>query len=61
LFDQNHRVIGQLHGGYASCTSKTADWYGRLNVSWEGGGTPSTRLKDHLDPDNSGVEFVDTL
>src|SRR5690606_19914610 len=26
LFDQNHRVIGQLHGGYASCSSKTSDW-----------------------------------
>jgi V8-like Glu-specific endopeptidase len=61
LFDQNHRVIGQLHGGYASCTSKTADWYGRLHVSWEGEGSSSTRLKDHLDPDNTGLEVVDTL
>jgi lysyl endopeptidase len=61
LFDQNHRVIGQLHGGYASCSSKTADWYGRIYTSWEGGGSSSNRLKDHLDPDNTGAEFVDTL
>ncbi|MCP4592576.1 MAG: trypsin-like peptidase domain-containing protein, partial [bacterium] len=39
LFDQNHRVIGQLHGGYASCTSQTSDWYGRIFTSWTGGNT----------------------
>ncbi len=61
LFDQNHRVIGQLHGGYASCSSKTSDWYGRISVSWEGAGTPDTRLKDHLDPIASEEEFVDTI
>ncbi|UCD16703.1 MAG: hypothetical protein JSV44_09610 [Candidatus Zixiibacteriota bacterium] len=59
LFDQNHRIIGQLHGGYASCTSITSDWYGKLARSWEGGGTPETRLKDWLDPDNTGTMFLD--
>jgi lysyl endopeptidase len=61
LFDQNHRVIGQLHGGYASCSSQTSDWYGRFFVSWEGGGTTSTSLKSHLDPDSTGDMFTDTL
>jgi len=61
LFDQNHRVIGQLHGGYASCSSQTSDWYGRIHVSWEGDGTPSSRLKDHLDAENTGDMFTDTL
>lgn len=61
LFDQNHRVIGQLHGGYASCSSHTSDWYGRFYTSWEGEGTPRTRLKDWLDPKQSGKLFVDTL
>jgi lysyl endopeptidase len=61
LFDQNHRVIGQLHGGYASCTSQTSDWYGRIYTSWEGDGSPDTRLKDWLDPNNTGKTFVDTL
>lgn len=61
LFNQDHRVIGQLHGGYASCSSQTSDWYGRIHVSWEGEGSASTRLKDHLDPTNSGVLITDTI
>lgn len=61
LFNQDHRVIGQLHGGYASCRSQTSDWYGRLSVSWDGAGTPETRLKDHLDPIGTGEYFIDTI
>lgn len=61
LFDQNHRIIGQLHGGYASCTSQTSDWYGKFAVSFTGGGSPSSRLSDWLDPGNTGVQTVDTI
>ncbi len=61
LFNQDHRVIGQLHGGYASCTSRTADWYGRIHTSWEGDGRVGTRLKDHLDSQNRGAMTTDTL
>jgi lysyl endopeptidase len=61
LFDQNHRVIGQLHGGYASCSSQTSDWYGRIYTSWNGEGTDSTSLKNHLDSAETGDMFVDTL
>ena len=61
LFDQDHRVIGQLHGGYAACGNDDADWYGRFSVSWNGGGSPSTRLSDWLDPIGSGATTVDTL
>lgn len=61
LFDQNHRVIGQLHGGYAACGNDLEDWYGRFNVSWTGGGSPATRLSDWLDPTGSGALFVDSL
>jgi len=59
LYDQNHRVVGQLHGGYASCTSLTSDWYGKFALSWTGGGSPPTRLSDWLDPYNSGLLFLD--
>lgn len=61
LFNAEHRVVGQLHGGYASCSSQTADWYGRLSVSWEGDGTESTSLKSHLDPAGTGDVVVDTI
>ncbi|MFM1831513.1 MAG: hypothetical protein RLZZ558_1853 [Planctomycetota bacterium] len=61
IFNQDKRVTGQLHGGSASCTSITNDFYGKFAVSWLGGGTPSTQLKTWLDPDDTGTLFVDTL
>ncbi|MBM3184660.1 MAG: T9SS type A sorting domain-containing protein [Bacteroidetes bacterium] len=61
LFDQNHRIIGQLWGGGASCTNLSApDYYGRLHKSWEpANSTSSNQLKFWLDPNNSGTEFID--
>ncbi len=59
LFDQNHRVVGQLHGGWAACGNNLPDWFGRLFVSWNGGGTPATRLRDWLDPLNTGAATLD--
>jgi V8-like Glu-specific endopeptidase len=62
LFDQNHHVIGQLHGGYSACgSSDMRDWYGRFFRSWTGGGSNSTRLSNWLDPGNTGATYVDTL
>ncbi|MEC9047922.1 MAG: trypsin-like peptidase domain-containing protein [Planctomycetota bacterium] len=61
LFDNNHRIIGQLHGGSAACGNNLPDWYGRFNRSWTGGGTNSSRLSNWLDPIGSGVQFLDTL
>ena len=61
LFNQNHQVIGQLHGGFASCSSQTSDWYGKFSVSWNGGGTNASSLKPWLDPDNTGTLAVGTL
>jgi len=55
LFDQNHCVVGQLHGGYAGCGNNEPDWYGRISASWTGGGTPATRLSDWLDPYGNGA------
>lgn len=51
-------LIGQLHGGSAACGNDLPDWYGRLSVSWTGGGTASTRLSTHLDPDNTGAQTL---
>lgn len=55
LFDQNKRVVGQLHGGGAACGNNDSDWFGSFARSWEGGGTPTSRLRNWLDPDNTGI------
>merc|ERR1740116_264222 len=34
LFNGNHRIIGQLHGGSAACGNDLPDWYGRFSRSW---------------------------
>jgi subtilisin-like proprotein convertase family protein len=64
LFDNNQRIIGQLHGGPSSCSQTgdgLSDCYGRVFRSWTGGGTAATRLSDWLDPGNTGATFIDTL
>ncbi len=61
LFNQNHQIIGQLHGGFASCSSQTSDYYGKFSVSWVGGGTNATRLSNWLDPLSTGAASISTL
>ncbi len=55
LFNPSRRIVGQLHGGLAACGNDESDWYGKLAVSWSGGGTSSSRLSDYLDPLGSGA------
>ncbi len=60
LFDQNKRIVGQLHGGPSSCTaSDKSDYYGKFSSSWNYGTTPATRLRDWLDSVNTGVMFLE--
>lgn len=60
LFDQDQRIVGQLHGGSARCDFPQGyDEFGKFSVSWDGGGTPATRLSDWLDPLTSGEVTVD--
>jgi hypothetical protein len=60
LINNNHRVIGQLHGGYASCSALTSpDWYGKFSVSWDNSTIPKRRLSNWLDPNNTGVTILD--
>ncbi len=61
FFDQNHRVIGQLHGGPSACGAANLwDFYGRFDLSWIGGGTNTTRLSNWLDPNNTGAITTNT-
>lgn len=66
LFTSEHKVIGQLHGGYANCTTNInqADWYGKFNVSWTDQGNNNSiyrRLNCWLDPANTGVQTKEGL
>lgn len=60
IWDPDHHLVGQLHGGYASCTSITSDWYGKFSESWDHGSSNTTRIKDWLDPYNTGDLVLDT-
>lgn len=59
LWNENHHLIGQLHGGQADCSNSINDYYGRFDWSWDRGGSASNQLKDWLDPDNTGVSVLD--
>lgn len=63
LFDQDQRIIGQLHGGMADCEEFLFDEFGKLDASWNGlpGGTSTTRLSNWLDPGNAGLVTLDGL
>lgn len=55
LWNQNKLLVGQLHGGSAACGNNLSDYYGRLSVSWSGGGGSSSRLSNWLDPGSTGA------
>ncbi|GER60665.1 T9SS type A sorting domain-containing protein [Patiriisocius marinus] len=64
LFNEDGRVIGQLYAGQSSCngneTNNDYDIYGRLGVSWNSGVDEQTRLKDWLDPLNTGQTTINS-
>lgn len=65
LFNQDGSIIGQLYAGQSTCNgtenNNDYDIYGRFGVSWDAGNTPETRLKDWLDPSNSGQGIIESL
>ena len=74
LFNQNHRIIGQLHGNQNNiCGSLISDnpchcnqipigEYGRFDISWDRVGSSSTnRLSNWLDPIGMGYTTLDGM
>ena len=64
LINNNHKVIGQLYAASTTCTNLTGNsYYGKLGISWNGNGASDSRrrLKDWLDPINSGVSYCDGI
>lgn len=68
LFNQDHRIIGQLFGGFAggqpNCNDPANDEgdYGKLSFSWDNAGATDShrRLRDWLDPVGNGTNQVMT-
>ncbi len=56
LFDQDKRVVGQLHGG-----GDSESLYGKLSLSWNYSSTYTKQLAHWLDPDNTGKKTLDGL
>lgn len=56
LLNSDGRLIGTLTGGTSDCGNNTLDMYGKLYYHWDKNGTSSSiRVKDWLDPDNTGT------
>ena len=54
LFNPDHRIVGQLHGGYAACDNDLSDWYGRFSVTWP-------NVAQWLDPLGTAPMGIDTF
>ncbi len=64
LYTAEQRFIGVLSGGPAFCGATGAslsDFYGQLAHAWDGIGTPTTRVRDYLDPSATAPLFIDGL
>ncbi len=59
LLNENDLIVGVLSAGNAACSGITDnggfDIYGRIETNWSTGSTASVRLKDWLDPLNTGA------
>lgn len=64
LYNADRRLVGVLSGGPAACGAtgnNLSDLYGGLFHAWEGMGTSTTRVRDHLDPLGTNPEFIDGI
>lgn len=59
LLDMNKRIVGDLTGGYATCTNPIKDYYQRFSNSWDDYSDADKQLKHWLDPDNTGTLKLD--
>jgi len=61
LFNSSGRVLGTLTGGNSSCSyTSGVELFGKFSYHWQSNGSTSAyRLKPWLDPNNSGVTYLD--
>jgi hypothetical protein len=64
LYNASQRLVGVLSGGPSFCGAPPAqlnDQYGQLARAWEGLGTPTTRVRDALDPIAGSAQAIDGI
>ena len=63
LFNSHGLLIGQLEGGYASCSDlQGEDYFGKFSYSWTNNNSPDNNRLDYwLDPLGAGVEFLEGM
>ncbi len=60
LFNKRGQIIGQLHGGEASCNNQDYDVFGKLAYSWNNqDASVGQRIRNFLDPINSGILHIE--
>ena len=63
LLNSDKKVVGQLHDNFdwigilTYCSQPRGD-FGKISLSWPGGGSNSTRLSDWLDPNGWGITVM---
>ena len=61
LFNSNKQIIGTNTGSDGPDCSAGPDLYGKFSLSWDGGNNSTKRLKDWLDPDDTGVIAINGI
>lgn len=56
LFDQNKRIVGQLHGG-----SNFVLLFGKFSLSWNYNSSHTEQLEHWLDPDSTNLKILDGI
>jgi len=60
IFNSTGRILGTLTGGSTECNDPTWDYYGKFSYHWQSNGTGSSfQLEPWLDPNSSGVTYLD--
>lgn len=61
LWNQDHRVVGVLSGGDASCSNRSGpDLFARLERAWTANSASNGQLRAHLDAANTGLLTLDS-
>ena len=58
IFDAEHRIVGTLSGGAATCASPVNDYYSKFSEQWNKYPDKEQSLMQWLDPDNTGVTSI---